>query len=123
MPRRPPFASGKVAGDYEPLFLYWEVARERGREDLIEAATLREEDYKVLQREAGEGLGLDALLEALTSYMEDRVDPVVAAEAYRRYGVEASPEDARRLIARLLASWLVEAGEYWGFVRLRRGEG
>ncbi len=123
MPRRPPFASGKVAGDYEPLFLYWEAARERGREDLIEAATLREEDYKVLQREAGKGLGLEALLEALTSYMEERVDPEVAAEAYRRYGVEAGPEDARRLIARLLASWLVEAGEYWGFVRLRRGGG
>lgn len=119
MRRRPPFASGRLAGDYEPLFLYWEAAREAGRENLLGEAMLREEDYRLVSRLAGETPRLGDLLERLEEEMAGRVDPGLAAKAYRRYGLEIDPEDARRLIARLLAAWLLEAAEYWGFIRLR----
>ncbi|MEB3861688.1 MAG: hypothetical protein GSR84_05655 [Desulfurococcales archaeon] len=119
MRRRPPFASGRIAGDYEPLFLYWEAARRAGREDLVERAMLREEDYRLASRLAREAGRLGDLLDRLEEVMLERVDPGVAAEAYRMYGAPVGDEDARRLIARLLASWLVEAAEHWGFLRLR----
>jgi len=117
---RPPFASGRIAGVYEPLKYYLEVARERGREDLVERALLSEEDFAWLREKIGEAgrLKLSELLDELEERFLERVDPEIAREAYRRYGVELSPEDARRRIARLLASWLVEAGEEWGHVKL-----
>ena len=120
MHRNPPFASGRIAGSYEPLFLYWEEARARGRGDLVEDAMLREDDYRLLRGLVARYRRLGELLDVLTSLMEDRVDPDIAREAYVRYGVAGvRPVDARRLIARLLASWLIEAGEYWGILKVR----
>ncbi len=117
---RPPFASGRIAGVYEPLRLYLEVARELGREDLVERAVLSEEDFSWLRQRVSEAgrLRLLDLLDELEERFLERVDPEVAREAFRRYVVELSAGDARRRIARLLASWLVEAGEEWGHVKL-----
>ena len=117
---RPPFASGRIAGVYEPLRLYLEVARELGREDLVERAVLSEEDFSWLRQRVSQAgrLRLLDLLDELEERFIERVDPEVAREAFRRYGVELSAGDARRRIARLLASWLVEAGEEWGHVKL-----
>ena len=119
MRRKPPFASGRIGGDYEPLFLYWEAARSAGREDLVESSMLGEEDYRLVRELAGRVSSLGELLDILVERMYGRIDPEVAREAYRRYGVEASGEDARLLLARLLAAWLIEAAEYWGYIRLR----
>jgi len=119
----PPFASGKIASDYSILFEYWRVARERGREDLVESGMLSEDDYKMLVEEAAENPNLEDLLDALVARLLDRIDPDVAVEAVRRAtGARVDADTARRLVARLLASWLVEAGEYWNMVRLRREE-
>lgn len=117
---RPPFASGRIAGSYEPLRLYLEVARESGREDLVDKAILGEDDFEWLRRRVSEAgrLKLLDLLDELEERFMERVDPEVAVEAFRRYGLEMSAGDARRRIARLLASWLVEAGEEWGHVKL-----
>jgi hypothetical protein len=118
--RRPPWASGRLAGDYELLFAYWEEARRRGREDLVEAAMLSEDDFQELRRlvEEGAGSALD-LVEKLAARVEERFDPDVAAAAASRLGLPAGGGEARRILARLLASWLVEAGEAWGILRLR----
>jgi len=120
----PPFASGKITSDYSILFEYWKVAREKGREDLIEGSMLSEDDYKLLVEEAGKSPRLDDLLEALADKFLDRIDPDIAVEAVRRAtGATVESETARRLVARLLASWLVEAGEYWNMIRFRGGRG
>ena len=118
---RPPWASGKIVSDYRPLYAYWRLARQRGREDLIEASTLRREDFESLRSivEGGTGSALE-LVERLASALEERVDPDVAAEAIlEALGVRLEPEEARRRIARILAGWLVEAGEYWRILKLR----
>ena len=117
---RPPFASGKIAGSYEPLKIYMELARERGREDLLDASILREEDFRMLrERVEREGrVRLLDLLNELEEYFAERVDPELAREAYRRYGLDLATGDARKRLARLMAAWLLEAGEEWGYVRL-----
>ncbi len=117
---RPPFATGRIAGGYEPLKYYLEVARERGREDLVERALLSEEDFEWLRGRIAEArrIRLLDLLDELEDRFLERVDPEVAREAFKRYGVEISSGDAQHRIARLLASWLVEAGEEWGHLRL-----
>jgi hypothetical protein len=114
----PPFASGRIAGSYKLLRRYLESAREMGRVKAFERALLGEEDYRLLRRIAVDGASVWDVVERLASIMEERVDPEVAVEALRREGVEATPETARRIIARLLAAWLVEAGEYWRIVGL-----
>jgi len=122
--RRPPWASGVLAGSYEPLFAYWEEARRRGREDLVESAMLGEADFDLLRRLASRGpsTALD-LLEELERVFEGRLDEDVARAAAARLGIDAGPGEARRLIARLLASWLLEAGDYWRIIRLRGPRG
>jgi len=119
----PPFASGKITSDYSILFEYWRVAREKGREDLVESGMLSEDDYRMLVEEAAKNPRLEDLLDALVERLLDRIDPGVAVEAVQRAtGARVDADTARRLVARLLASWLVEAGEYWNMVKLRREE-
>ena len=117
---RPPFASGKIAGSYEPLKIYMELAKERGREDLLDAAVLREGDFRILrERVEREGrVKLIDLLDELEEYFTERVDPELAREAYQRYGLDLTTGDARRRLARLIAAWLLEAGEEWGHIKL-----
>ncbi len=116
-----PFTSGRLVSDYSLLKEYWRKAREKGREDLVEASMLREEDYSRLRDVvAREGrIGLADLWDKLTSDMEARIDAQVAVEAARARGINAAPGQARRLVARQLAAWLIEAAEFWKFVRLR----
>lgn len=118
--RKPPFASGVLAEDYSPLFEYWRVARERGREDLVEASMLREDDYSYLRELVGSGgLSVDVLMEKLSKRFESRVDGDVAVEAFRRSGISMDRDLAKRRIASLIAAWLLEAGESWGLLKLR----
>jgi len=119
-PRRPPWASGKIVPDYGPLYAYWRIARSLGREELVEAATLKPEDFEDLKRMVEEGVSnaLD-LLERLAVKFEARVDEEVAEKAMEDEGMPFRGADARRRIAFILAGWLVEAGEYWRILKLR----
>ena len=119
MSELPPFASGKIAGDYTILFEYWRVAREMSREDLIEASMLHEPDYDLLRRSIRIGESVFDLLERLTVEFEKRVDPNVAFHALERLEIHVPREEAGRLVAKLIASWLIEAGEYWGILRVK----
>jgi hypothetical protein len=116
----PPFASGKLVGSYEPLKRYLEEARRRGSEEALEKALINENDLKLLR-----GLTLtlvisvDHLLSALEERFYERVDAEIAVEAYKALGVSIDRESARRMIARIIAGWLIEAGEYWKLYRLR----
>ncbi len=117
---KPPFASGRVVGSYEPLKRYLEEARRRGREDLVEKALLNEDDFELLRRlVVVEGVSLESLLSALEERFYDRVDGEVAREAYRSMGLKVDTESAKRMIARILAGWLIESGEEWKILRLR----
>ncbi len=118
--RKLPFlANGSVVGDYTPLFQYWEIAREKGREELVEKAMLVNEDFKFLERIVErEKFSLHRLLNILEDYYVSRLDPSIAREALRKaYGVDIWEEDARRRIARILAGWLIEASRQWGKIR------
>ncbi|MEB3845075.1 MAG: hypothetical protein LRS48_05290 [Desulfurococcales archaeon] len=116
----PPFASGRLAADYSLLREYWRVARERGREDLVERSMLSEELLELLRSEIHGGESAADVLERLASKLEDRIDESAAVEAARRRGLESiDGATARRLVARLLAAWLLEAGDYWGHLKLR----
>lgn len=113
----PPFATGEIAGSYELLYIYWKKAGRRAEE-----AVLREEDFEVLRHAVErEGLRrLDDLLERLTDHFVERIDPEAAREAVREYyGSDVDPEAAKRAIARLLASWLLEAGKEWKMYRFQ----
>ncbi len=118
-----PFASGRLVKDYSLLREYWRVARERGREDLVEKAMISEADYKrVREIVYGRGrVGLADLWDIVTGEVEDRIDPDIAEEAAKRLGLNALPSTARRLVARQLAAWIIEAAEHWKFISAREG--
>jgi hypothetical protein len=119
-PRRPPWASGKIVPDYGPLYAYWRIARSLGREELVEDATLKPEDFDALRRIVEEGVSnVLELLERLTDLFEPRVDEEVAEKAFEEEGMPFRGVEARRRMASILAGWLVEAGEYWRILRLR----
>jgi len=118
--RLPLLGNGSIVSDYEPLFRYWEIARRRGREDIVEKSMLSRDDFRFIERLIEEErIILTRLLNILEDYYVLRVDPEIAREAYREvYGVELGGEDARRRIARILAGWLIEAAKQWGKIRL-----
>ncbi len=113
----PYFATGEVVGDYELLYRYWKHA---GRK--AEDAVLRREDFDYLRRlvEEYRVKTLQELLEKLTAYFTPRVDPEAARKAVKEhYRVDVGSEEARKMVARILAGWLVEAGQQWRILRLR----
>ena len=118
--RLPPFASGRLVDNYRVLFEYWRLARERGREDLVEKAMLSDNDYKLLASlvESEGKIRATDLIEVLADKLTDRIDDDIAILALEKAGYRLSKEDAKRYIARLLAAWLVEAGEYWRIIKL-----
>lgn len=119
-PRRPPWASGKMVPDYGPLYAYWRIARSLGREELVEDATLKPEDFDALKRMVEEGVpSALELVERLTKLFEHRVDEKVAERAFEEEGLPIRGLEARRRMASILAGWLIEAGEYWRILRLR----
>ncbi|GBF09578.1 hypothetical protein apy_13030 [Aeropyrum pernix] len=118
---RPPFSTGKIVGNYGLLKLYLEVAREKGRRDLVDKALISEDDVDMLRRlSASPGATAEDFVNALEERFVERVDPEVASEALARAGINVDGDTARRMIARILAGWLVEMGEEMKLYRLRR---
>ena len=113
---RPFFASNKLVKDYEPLRRYLE--KTKGTEH-YDKAFISEEDFKKL-KELAHGKKLGELWDELTELMKKRVDPQLAYEVLRESGYEVqSPEEAQERMARILAGWLIEAGEEWGTIKFR----
>jgi len=119
--RLPMFANGTIVSDYEPLFHYWEIARKRGREDLVDKAMLENRDFDYIRRMVLEqALNLLEVLDRLEEYFIDRIEPEIAVKALEEtLGIELELEEARRRLARILAGWLLEAAQTWGIIRLR----
>jgi len=114
--RLPPFATGELVNDYEPLYRYWELLRRRGREDLLERAMLTEDDFDFLRRlvRSTPSMTLLELMDALRVRFRERVDASLASEAL---GVDQ--EAALEVLTSILAGWLVEASEDFKILGLR----
>jgi len=113
--KRPFFATGYLVDDYTPLMKYWEILRDEGREDALERAFLNNEDYDLLKRLAREMVGrpLADIFDGLIERFEERVEAEPALRAFREAGYKSmSLPEAKRSMARILAGWLLEAGEY-----------
>ncbi len=113
----PYFATGEIVHDYGLLYKYWRRAGKRA-----EDATLANRDFNYLKSIVEESgvVRLSELLDNLTEYFLPRVEARAALEAVRdHYGVEVDADTARRMVARILAGWLIEAGKQWRILRLR----
>ncbi|MCE4615917.1 MAG: hypothetical protein F7C09_02505 [Aeropyrum sp.] len=117
---QPPFSTRKIVGSYRILKLYLEAARNLGREDLVDKALLKDDDVEALRGLVTQpGISVENLLNALTERFIDRVDGEVAEQALKEAGYNVDRETARRMVARVIAGWLVEAGEEWKIYSLR----
>jgi hypothetical protein len=114
--RLPPFATGKLIDDYAPLFLYWQRAREEGREDLVEKSMLSEDDFKFVETlvKSSPSMTLLELMDALITRFRERVDLDVASRALGQ-----PKEVAAERLLRALAGWLIEASETFMVLGLR----
>ncbi len=117
MERRPLLADGSIVGSYEPLYSYWEVAREKG----VEEVTITGEDLEFVEKlvESAGRLRLLEVREMLVKKFIPRVNPEVAEEAYKRLGFNFTREEARRRIAEILAGWSLEAARNLNIVSFR----
>ena len=111
---KPLLADGSIVGDYRPLLAYWRKAKEKDRR-LAEKAILEARDFERLDRLVSGSGGRISVAEArekLRTYFAERIDPRIAAEAVREaYGVEEGLDEARSLIADIMAGWLIEAAK------------
>ncbi len=110
MPWKPTFATGEFAGDYTDLKRYLEKAKEID-EKCYDDAILKNEDFEWIRKlveEKGKVRAQD-LLNAIEERMINRVCDEIASEA-----LNMDKEHAKRRVARLLASWLLEAAMQWG---------
>ncbi len=112
-PWTPPFASGELVYDYEPLRVYLELAKRKGREDLIEKALLTQEDFTILSSLVIRRMNLLDLIDVLKQRFMERIDGDIAKEAFTSIGLNVSTDFARERLAYILAGWLLEAGKYW----------
>lgn len=114
---RPFFATGELIEDYEVLRIYWDEARENGREDLIEASMLNQEDFMFIEESVARGIMnlLDLMIEAARRF-NNRVDEEIARRAFARLGVNISGEEAAHRISWILAGWLLEASKEFKIV-------
>lgn len=110
---KPLFASGELVNDYEPLRLYLEEARSRGREDLVEKALLTQDDFTHLLDTMRVTSNLLDLIEKLKPRFLERIDGEIAREAFKKMGLEVDANFARERIAYIMACWLLEAGKHW----------
>ena len=121
MHRLPLLADGSIVEDYEPLFKYWEKAKEKNKK-LAENVTLKNEDFTYLSSliEHAQRISLLDLMETLINHFMDRVEASIAVETYKDLlGLELEAREAQRRIARILAGWLIEAGRRWGIVKVK----
>lgn len=120
--RKPILASGLIVPDYEPLFKYWEIAKNTNRK-IAENATLKNEDFeKIIKYISFRGSSVDLLelIEYFEEYMLNRVEGNIAVRALKEvYDIELEEEEAKRKIARILAGWLIEASDIWGILKLK----
>ena len=112
---KPFFASNKVIKDYEPLRRYLEKVK--GTE-WYDKAFISQKDFEKLKALASEKKKkLGELWDELTEYFLERVNGEAAKEALRELGYEVDEDEAKKIIARTLAGWFLEAGEEWDVIR------
>ena len=114
---KPTFASGKLIKDYEPLKRYLELVR---GSEWYDKGFLSNEDFDLLVRKAKSLSSgkLGELWDELTKELAKRINPEKALQALKETGYDVKdPEEARERMARILAGWLIEAGEEWGTIR------
>ncbi len=114
---KPFFASSKLVKDYEPLKIYLEKVK--GTE-WYDKGFISQNDFEklkeILSKKKKHKLG--DLWDELTKYFEDRIDGKAALEALREAGYEVeNEEEAKKKLSEILAGWLLEAGEEWGFFK------
>ncbi len=113
------FATGKLVRDYEPLRKYLELVKDT---EWYDKAFLNENDFKRLVELVKSKGGKPSLLEIwkeLTEELKDRIEPKAALKALEATGYDVEDEEeARELLAKLLAGWLMEAGDEWHLIRL-----
>ncbi len=116
---RPLLASGRLVGDYTPIRIYQDVAREMGRDP--GAVVISSNDLKRLREAVASGAkDIGGLVSTLGSIIKSRIDPVVAREAYKRYlGVDVGEDRAVEMISDLVAKWCIEAAEIMGVIRIK----
>lgn len=106
--------------DYEVLRLYWEEARNAGREDLVDASILTEEDFRFVEREASRSSrSLYELMSIASERFRSRVSGDIASRAFARLGVALSEEEAAERLAWVLAGWLIEASKEFRIIWFR----
>lgn len=123
MSRKPLLSSGKLGADYELLFKYWELARAE-RPGAENDVVLKNEYLNFVERriEESQKIKLEDIMNELISVLMSKVDPVIAAKAYKeRYGIEAAPAFAAREISKVVATWVIEALEIEGKLRISAG--
>lgn len=117
---RPLLASGRLVGDYTPIRIYQEVAREMGRDP--SSVVISSEDLRYVREFVAAAGSRDVvgLISMLIPIIKSRIDPAVARETYKRYlGIDVSEDRAVHMISDLVARWCIEAAELMGIIRIR----
>ena len=124
---KPLLATGKIVSDYRPLKEYWELAKKAGKDrDFIKTDYLDYLDSLLNQLEADERgsreIILGRILDRLESYIEKDIDESLAARALKNCCTTSEETDgvqAKKMIARIIAGYLLEYLDSLGKIRIK----
>jgi len=113
----PMMATGKIIKDYRPLIKYLELADRELRSRTIPNSS----DIEVIKELLARGTSnLSDLINELTKYIRNRVDPELARKAVREVlGTDVDSRTAEYMISRIIAGWVIEMAEQFGIVKLK----
>lgn len=123
---KPLLATGKIVSDYRPLKEYWELAKKVGKDkDFIKTEYLDYLESLLNQLEADERgsreIVLRKILDRLEGYIEKDIDEGLAARALKNCCTSEGADgvQAKKMIARIIAGYLLEYLDSLGKIRIK----
>ena len=123
---KPLLATGKIVSDYRPLKEYWGLVKKVGKDnDFIKREYLDYLESFLNQLEAdargSREIILRKILDKLESYIEKDIDEDLAARALENccIGGKLDNIQAKKIIARIIAGYLLEYLDSLGKIRIK----
>ena len=117
----PLLASGKIVKDYRPLVSYYKLLKLSGNRSFIENRYF-DLVTELLEKEKNY-MNIDNLIKKLENEIEKDVDEKLAAKAFKECCMtEIGPQYARKMLARLIAGYVIEMLDSLGKINIKMSQ-
>lgn len=113
-------SSGKIVSDYRPLLEYWKLAKAH-KPSLADKIIVDRKDLELIKSLSLQKRKVTEILEVLRGKILDRIDGNLAKKAIKNvYNLDISEENAKMVIAKILAGWYIEVADNLNVVKIKK---